>query len=178
MFFASWFPTFLQQTRGVSIADSGYQQGFVLAGTLGGSILGGMLVDRIWKTTGSLRLSRSGVGAAALGTCGLLILAAWFVQSVPLAVGLLALGAMFAALAGPCAFAATIDIGGTKVPQVFGLMNMCGNFAAAACPVLVGLLFQWTANWNLVLLLFAGVYLAGAACWVLVNPTRRVTRVA
>ncbi|WP_164101049.1 MFS transporter [Candidatus Laterigemmans baculatus] len=177
MFFASWFPTFLQQTRGVSIADSGYQQGLVLAGTLGGSILGGMLVDRIWKTTGSLRLSRSGVGALALGTCGLLILAAWFVQSVPLAVGLLALGAMFAALAGPCAFAATIDIGGTKVPQVFGLMNMCGNFAAAACPVLVGFLFQWTANWNLVLLLFAGVYIAGAVCWLLVNPTRRGTRV-
>lgn len=175
MFFASWFPTFLQETRGVSIADSGYQQGFVLAGTLGGSILGGMLVDRIWKQTGSLRLSRSGVGAAALGTCGLLILAAWFVQSVPLAVTLLALGAMFAALAGPCAFAATIDIGGARVPQAFGLMNMCGNFAAAACPVLVGILFQWTANWNLVLLLFAGVYLAGALCWVFVNPTRQVS---
>lgn len=173
MFFASWFPTFLQQTRDVSIADSGYQQGFVLAGTLGGSILGGMLVDRIWKRTGSLRLSRSGVGAAALGICGLLILAAWFVQSVPLAVSLLALGAMFAALAGPCAFAATIDIGGVRVPQAFGLMNMCGNLAAAACPVLVGILFQWTANWNLVLLLFAGVYLTGAVCWVLVNPSQR-----
>ena len=173
MFFASWFPTFLQQTRGVSIADSGYQQGLVLAGTLGGSILGGMLVDRIWRQTKSLRLSRSGVGAAALGICGLLILAAWFVQSVALAVTLLAVGAMFAALAGPCAFAATIDIGGVRVPQVFGLMNMCGNLAAAACPVLVGILFQWTANWNLVLLLFAGVYLTGAVCWVFVNPSPR-----
>jgi MFS transporter, ACS family, D-galactonate transporter len=49
-------------------------------------------------------------------------------------------------------------------------MNMVGNFAAAACPVIVGKLFQATANWDLVLLLFAGVYFAGAVCWVFVNP--------
>jgi ACS family D-galactonate transporter-like MFS transporter len=86
----------------------------------------------------------------------------------------LALGAFFAALAGPCALAATIDIGGSRVPQVFGVMNMCGNLAAAACPVVVGMLFQWTSNWNLVLLLFAGVYLPGAICWAMVNPQRHI----
>lgn len=173
MFFASWFPTFLQKTRGISVAQSGYLQGLVFAGTLTGCIFGGMLTDWIWRRTGGLRLSRSGVGAVSLGACSLLILAAWFVKSPELAVGLLALGSFFAALAGPCAFAATIDIGGSRVPQVFGLMNMVGNFAAAACPVIVGKLFQATANWNLVLLLFAGVYFAGALCWVFVNPRPR-----
>lgn len=170
MFFATWFPTFLQETRGVSVKDSGYLQGLVLAGTLTGSLFGGMITDWIWRSTKSLRLSRSGVGATALSGCSLLILAAWFVKSPTLAVALLTLGALFAALAGPCAFAATIDIGGPRVPQVFGLMNMCGNFAAAACPVLVGKLFQATANWNLVLLLFAGIYFAGAVSWVFVKP--------
>ena len=170
MFFASWFPTFLQKTRGISVAQSGYLQGLVFAGTLTGCIFGGMLTDWIWRRTGGLRLSRSGVGAAALGGCSILILAAWFVQNAELAVMLLTLGSFFAALAGPCAFAATIDIGGARVPQVFGLMNMVGNFAAAACPVVVGKLFQETANWNLVLLMFAGVYFAGAICWVFVNP--------
>ena len=134
-----------------------------------------MLTDCIWRRTRSLRLSRSGVGACALAICSLLILAAWFVQSPTLAVTLLALGALFAALAGPCAIAATIDIGGSSVPQVFGMMNMCGNLAAAACPVLVGKLFQWTANWNVVLLLFAFVYLAGAICWVFANPQRSIS---
>lgn len=170
MFFASWFPTFLQTTRGVSVAESGYLQGLVLAGTLTGAVCGGLLTDWIWKRTGNLRLSRSGVGAVCLGTCAALILGAWFVQSAAVATALLTLGALFAALAGPCAFAATIDIGGSHVPQVFGMMNMSGNFAAAACPILVGKLFAWTANWNVVLLLFAGVYLAGAVCWIMVNP--------
>ena len=170
MFFASWFPTFLQETRGVSVAQSGYLQGLVFGGTLAGCIFGGVLTDWIWRRTGGLRLSRSGVGAAALGACSLLILAAWFVQNAGLAMALLTLGAFFAALAGPAAFAATIDIGGSRVPQVFGLMNMVGNFAAAACPSVIGKLFEVTANWNLVLLLFAGVYFAGAICWVFVNP--------
>ncbi|GAA5510334.1 MFS transporter [Novipirellula caenicola] len=174
MFFASWFPTFLQETRGVSVAESGYLQGLVLAGTLTGSIFGGTLVDWIWRRTGSLRLSRSGVGASFLAACAVLILAAWFVQNAMLAVMFLSLGSFLAALAGPCAFAATIDIGGPRVPQVFGLMNMVGNLAAAACPILVGYLFQWTSNWNLVLLMFAGVYLVGAICWVFVNPEKQI----
>ncbi len=175
MFFASWFPTFLQETRGVSVSESGYLQGLVLAGTLVGSIFGGMVTDWIWKRTGSLRLSRSGVGAVALGSCSLLILAAWFVQSVSLAVILLALGSLSAAIAGPCALAATIDIGGPRVPQVFGMMNMTGNLAAAACPVLVGILFQRTENWNLILLLFAAIYFIGAIFWVLTNTENRIS---
>lgn len=176
MFFASWFPTFLQETRGVSVAESGYLQGLVLAGTLAGSVLGGLITDSIWRRTGSLRLSRSGVGAGFLGACAMLILAAWFVQGAAPAVALLTSGAFFAALAGPCALTATIDIGGSRVPQVFGVMNMCGNLSAAACPILIGKLFQWTSNWNLVLLVFAAVYLAGAICWVFVNPHRRIDR--
>ena len=174
MFFASWFPTFLQQTRGVSVENSGYLQAMVFAGTLTGCLCGGLLTDWIWQRTGNLRLSRSGVGATFLFGCAMLILAAWFVESTLLAVALLSFGALFAALAGPCAFSATIDIGGEHVPQVFGLMNMMGNFAAAACPILVAELFEWTSNWTLVLLVFAGIYLAGACFWALVDCRRQI----
>jgi MFS transporter, ACS family, D-galactonate transporter len=174
MFFASWFPTFLQKTRGISVENSGYLQCLVLGGPLIGAIFGGLLTDWIWRRTASLRASRVGVGAASLGICAIVILGAWSVESTGLAILLLTLGAFCAALAGPCAFAATIDIGGPRVPQVAGMMNMSGNLAAAACPVLVAKLFKSTENWNLILLLFAGVYLAGAICWLFVNPQRRV----
>lgn len=175
MFFASWFPTFLQATRGVSVRDSGYLQALVLAGTLTGSLCGGILTDWIWQRTGNLRLSRSGVGATFLLACAVLILSAWFVESTVLAVTLLSLGSMLAAMAGPCALAATIDIGGDNVPQVYGIMNMSGNFAAAACPILIAELFEWTSNWTIVLLLFAATYLIGAVCWAMVDSRNRVT---
>jgi ACS family glucarate transporter-like MFS transporter/ACS family D-galactonate transporter-like MFS transporter len=174
MFFASWFPTFLQKTRGVSVEKSGYLQGVVAVGPLLGCIVGGLLTDWIWRQTGSLRLSRSGVGAASLGMCSIAMLSAWLVESTEVAVFLLALATFCAACAGPSAFATTIDIGGPRVPQVAGMMNMIGNFAAGACPVLVGGLFQFTENWNLILLLFAGVFFLGAICWLFVNPRRSI----
>ena len=174
MFFASWFPTFLQKTRDVSVSESGSLQALVFTGTLVGSLCGGMVTDAIWRISGSLRLSRSGVGSLALGSCGMLILAAWFVDSVGMAVLLMTLGSVCAAIAGPCAFAAAIDIGGRHVPQVFGVMNMAGNLAAAACPILIAWLFDWTANWNLVLLLFAIIYLLGAVSWLMVDSGQRL----
>lgn len=174
MFFASWFPTFLQETRGVSVEDSGYLQALVFSGTMAGALCGGLLTDWIWRKTKSLRMSRSGVGATFLTGCACLILAAWFVESTLLAVSLLAVGALFAALAGPSAYCAAIDIGGEHVPQVFGLMNMMGNLAAAACPILVAELFDRTSDWTLVLLVFALIYLVGAVCWLFIDPRNKI----
>jgi len=175
MFFASWFPTFLQETRGVSVEDSGSLQALVFGATLGGCLIGGLLVDWIWGKTGSLRLSRGGVGSLCMFLCGGLILAAFFIHNITIAIALLTAGSFCAAIAGPCAFSSTIDIGGRHIPQIFGVMNMSGNFAAAACPVLVGYLFDSTENWNLVLVLFAFVYFAGALCWAFVDPAKKVS---
>ncbi len=174
IFFATWFPTFLQKARNMTVSDSGYLQALVFAGTLAGSFGGGLLTDWILRKSGNVKLSRSGVGAGCLLACGLLILSAWFVKDVTAAVALLAVGAFFAALAGPSSYVTTIDIGGGHVPQVFGLMNMMGNLAAAACPIVVGELFQRTDNWNLVLLMFAALYLTGAICWLFVDPRQRI----
>ncbi|MCC9607740.1 MFS transporter [Blastopirellula sp. JC732] len=170
MFFASWFPTFLQETRGVSIAQSGYMQSVVLLGALLGGLAGGVLTDWIWRRTGNLWLSRSGVGAAALGGCAILILCSWFAQDATVAIGLLTVGVFFAQLAGPAMFAAVIDISGSRVAQILGAVNMTGNLAVAVCPIMVGFLFERTANWNLVLIVFAVIYLFGAICWALVDP--------
>ncbi|MEK6238128.1 MAG: MFS transporter [Planctomycetales bacterium] len=176
MFFASWFPSFLQETRGVSVEDSGYLQALVFAGTLAGSLFGGLLTDWIWQRTGNLRISRSGVGATFLFGCSVLILSAWFVENTFLAVVLLSVGSLLAAMAGPCASAATIDIGGDHVPQVFGVMNMSGNFAAAACPILIAEIFARTSNWSVVLLLFAAIYLVGAVCWAMVDCRQQISK--
>ena len=170
MFYASWFPTFLQKTRGVSITQSGYMQAMVFAGSLTGSLLGGLLVDWVWKRTGNLRLSRSGIGTMALAVSGSLILASWFVEDARIAIGVLTLGSLFGSLAGPAMMASVIDIGGSRVAHVLGAVNMTGNLAVAVCPILIGKLFEATDNWNLVLVLFSIVYLTGAVCFAFVNP--------
>ena len=175
-FFATWFPSFLQETRGISVEEAGMLQGFLLTASMIGGFLGGLLTDRVYRWSGNLRRSRASLGAGGQILCGLLILSAFFVTSASLAVALLAAGAFFASLGGPSATAVPIDIGGKHVAKIFAVMNMSGNFAAAACPIAVGWIFDTTNNWNIVLLLFAGVYFSAAACWLFINPTDDVTR--
>ena len=54
-------------------------------------------------------------------------------------------------------------------------MNMTGNFAAAACPIVIAEIFAWTSNWSIVLLLFAALYLLGAICWALVDCRQTIS---
>jgi len=169
IFFASWFPTYLQETRNVSISTSGLLQGLVFGGALLGGLFGGLLTDWLWRRTGNLWISRSGVGASALAACGVLILMAWKVEHPLFAVLLLSLGVLFAMLAGPAMFSAVIDISGPNVPQVLGAVNMSGNLAVAVTPAVVGYIAD-KAGWDSVLALFALLYFIGAFCWLFVNP--------
>ena len=172
IFYATWFPTYLKETRGVTTATSGLLSSLPLIAVVAGSLLGGALVDSVLSRTGSLRLSRQGVGVVALATCAALIAGAYFVQDPLNAVLLISVGSLFAALAGPCAYAITMDKGGGHVATVFGAMNMAGNLAAAACPVFVALLVTWTGSWDFLLFFFAGIYVAGR-CLLDRNRPRR-----
>jgi MFS transporter, ACS family, D-galactonate transporter len=171
-FFSLWFPTFLQETRGIKVAESGYLQTTVFMATLLGGLAGGLVVDAIYHRTKNLRLSRSGVGTVCMLCCSWLIFCAYFANSALMAVALIDLGAFAAALAGSCAYVTTIDIGRKHVPAVFGLMNMSGNLAAAATPVVIGYVFYSTSNWNIVLAVFGAAYLLAAICWWLVDPNQ------
>ena len=57
-----------------------------------------------------------------------------------------------------------------RVEPIFGAMNMCGNLGAAMCPLVVAWLVEQLGQWDLVLILFVGIYVAAAACWALLNP--------
>lgn len=111
-----------------------------------------------------------------MGMCSLLVVASWAVPTVQLSVACLTIGSFFAAIAGPALFTTVIDISGTRVPQVFGTLNMMGNLAVAACPIVVGKLFEGNDDWTPILLLFAGIYGVGAICWFFVDMDARLDR--
>jgi ACS family glucarate transporter-like MFS transporter/ACS family D-galactonate transporter-like MFS transporter len=63
-----------------------------------------------------------------------------------------------------------MHFGSGRVATVFGIMNMCGNFGAMAFPTVAPQLRTLTGDWNTVLFVFAGIYLAAAVCWMFINP--------
>jgi len=172
MFFASWFATFLQEARGVSLAEAGVLTSLPLWATMAGSLAGGWISDWILAFTGSRRASRQWFSAASVLICAALILASYWVANAWLAVALISAGSCVAAFAGPCSYALTIDMGGKHVASVFSTMNMWGNIGATVFPLVVPLVRKYTGTWDAVLFLFAGIYLVAAVCWLPFNAER------
>ena len=170
MFFTSWFATYLQEARGVTILKSGFLTMLPLLAVVVGSLAGGVISDAVLKRTGSRRLARRGVAIISLGLCAVFTLSAYFFADALAAVLIISAGSFFAAVAGPCSYTITIDMGGEHVPTVTSVMNMTGNFGAMLFPLAVPLLLGKEQNWNIVLLTFGALYLGSALCWWLLKP--------
>tara|TARA_R110000868_G_scaffold411790_1_gene711281 strand:+ start:10216 stop:11577 length:1362 start_codon:yes stop_codon:yes gene_type:complete len=173
IFYMTWFPVYLQEARGISLASSGLLTSLPLMTFVVGNFLGGVVVDWVLQRTGSRRWSRQGVAIVAMLGCGLCTLCAYFVQEMTLAMTLISVSMFFAGLGGACGYTVTIDKGGQHVAPIFGMMNMTGNLGAALLPVIVGVMFD--AGWyETVLILMAGIYVSAAVCWMLLNPNGTV----
>jgi len=170
VFFMTWFPTFLQKTRDVTLLGSGVLTTVAGVGGVLGSLTGGYFSDWLLKRTGNMRLSRQGIAVAGMGCCSLLILSSFFVRDVNSSIALIALGAFCATFGGVSGYTVAISFGGRHVATVFSTMNMFGNLGAALFPITAGWLVAQTGNWNLILFLFAGLMAIDALCWALLNP--------
>ncbi len=168
--FFTWFPRYLQETKGVSVASSGGLAAWpLLAGMLGG-LLGGTISDWLLVRTNNARLSRQGLAASATAVCALVSLAAYYAETAGAAVALISVAAFCGYASGVSAYATALSMGGKRVAPVFATMNMAGNIGAGMFPFAVGQLVGGTGNWNLTLLLFGGMFAGSAVCWSLLNP--------
>jgi sugar phosphate permease len=176
MFYASWFPTFLKETYSVSTEQSGWLTSLPLLAVVIGSPIGGILADRVLARTGSRRLSRQGVGAASMLLSALMIWPACSIADPLPAVLVFSLGSFFASWGGAVAYAASMDLGGRHVATAFAIMNMSGNFGAAAFPGIAAELQTRTNSWNAVLTMFLLIYVAAAVCWLFADVNRPIEK--
>jgi nitrate/nitrite transporter NarK len=169
IFYATWFPRFLQEVHGVSMLNSGLLASLPLLVVIAGSPLGGMTSDWVLSMTGSRRIGRQFFAAACMLLCAGLILVAWRVRDPLLAAAVISAGSFCAAFGGPCAYAITMDMGGKHVATVFSVMNAFGSLGAATFPIVIPYIVKFS-GWNAVMLVFAGIYVAAALCWVAFDP--------
>ena len=171
MFFTSWFATYLQETRGVSVARSGFLNMLPLLAVVVGGVAGGGLSDWLLKRTGSRNAARRWMGMVCMFLCAGLIFWALGLDDALVAVIVISAGSFFAALAGPCAYTITIDMGGPHVGTVNATMNMMGNLGAWAFPIAVPWLLRNSGgSWEAVVLGFGACYVASAVFWLLLKP--------
>ena len=170
VFFLTWFPTFLQKTRNVSLTESGILTTIAGVGGVIGSLAGGVVSDWLLARTRNKRLSRQGIAVVGMASCAVLITLSGFVANTNLSIAIISLGAFCATFGGVSGYTVAIEFGGKQAGTVFSTMNMCGNIGAMLFPITAGWLVDQTGDWNLILYLFAGIMAVDAVCWAVLNP--------
>ena len=174
-FYLTWLPTYLLRARGFDLRSVGFLAALPLLaiafGVLGGGWLSDLLSRRFGPTAGRRFPGLVGLPAAALCVLGAVATPA------PLtATYLLAAAAGLAALGVAPAWAVCLDLGGPHAGVVSGVMNTFGNLGGVLSPLVVGFCLETRGSWNAPLVSVACLYVLAGACWLAIDPRKRLEK--
>lgn len=173
-FYLTWYPTYLREYRGLSVAALGIWGSIPLLAGMAGDIVGGSISDAILKRTRSAKLARRAVAAPGFVLAGIFLIPAAMVSDTTMSILCLASSFFFLEwVIGP-AWAVPMDVGGRFSGTVTGVMNMSGALAASFTPIVYGSLFG-RGYWVAPFLVSAAVLMLGAVIWIfLIDPEKNV----
>ena len=171
-FYITWFPTYLIESRGMSLTQAAGYAGLPFAFGVAANWIGGLLSDALSRKY-SPQFGRTSLGFCALILSALTLYVGLYLPDSSAAAIVIALAAGFGDLALGAFWASAVAIGGAAAGAVSGLMNSASNFGGFVSPVLMGWIYERWNNWNTVLL--AGVFTntVAAFLWLGVNPRSR-----
>ncbi|NIP57520.1 MAG: MFS transporter [Gemmatimonadetes bacterium] len=171
--FLTWIPTYLVESRGFSLLESGVYAGLPLFAGAVTNTLGGWASDRLSVRRG-LRWGRR-IPAVAGFVAGVAFIVPGALAGEPLvAVACLTLAAAGLEFTTGVSWAVVIDVGQEYAGTVSAMMNMSGNLAGALSPLVFGALVQWTGRWEVPFLIAAALSLVAALLWLRIDPERSV----
>jgi MFS family permease len=168
-FYLTWLPTYLLRARGFELRSVGWLAALPLLAIAAGSLAGGAASDWLARRFGA-RAGLRAPGLAGLPLAALAVAAAVATADGRTAAYLLAAAAGLAALAVAPAWAVCLAIGGRHAGVVSGAMNTFGNLGGVTSPLVVGFCLAAWGSFEAPLYTVAGLYLAAAAAWLLVDP--------
>ncbi len=167
----AWYPTYLEQVRGVSNVASGWWSSLVMSGGVLGCLCGGWLADRA-KRMADPRWAFPAVGCPAFAFAATAVALSVLSEGVGWKSGLLAAACFGIHCHAASWWGANSVMSGPHSAAVFGVINSAGVLAAAATQVTFGAVPR--EHWGTAFLAVAGVLALGAACWVQVDVRRSV----
>jgi sugar phosphate permease len=172
-FFTSMLPLYLREHRHLSQYGAAWLSSLPLAASSVACLLGGSASDWVIRRWGSRRWGRSSVGFVGMAGAGLSFLSTLWAQDTWLLGLLLTATFFFSDLSMGPAWASCADIGERYAGTMSGAMNMVGALAGACGAAMAGFLFH-RGRPDLVFLIFSGVYILAALCWLKVDVTKRL----
>jgi MFS family permease len=172
-FFVTWLPTYFIREHGLTLQQSGVFAALPLAAGAAGCLAGGLIADYITRLTGSVTVGRRSVGISGflLGAFG--YAAAVVVPSPGAAIALLALASGAHDLTLPVVWSTTTDVGGRFGGTASGVVNFASSISGMLAPLCAAWLHSVFGSFHAVFYAAAGLYVLGAAMWLIIDPRKR-----
>ncbi len=171
--YLTWFPTYLQESRGFTLKQMGFWHMVPLIAATIGDTVGGWLSDRLAERTGNLRFARRSVAIVGFTIAALCIIPATLTEDRYVCVAFTTAALFFLELTVGVSWAVAMDIGPEYAGSVSGVMNMCGNMGGTLASIAVGYMVKHV-NWQIPFLVPSGLCLLGALLFLRIDPTERI----
>ncbi|MGA2552530.1 MAG: MFS transporter [Burkholderiaceae bacterium] len=164
--FLSWIPQYFLHSYNLDLKKSALFASSVFFAGVIGDTLGGIVTDRIYRLTGSLRRARSQMVAVCMGLTLLALLPLLFNHELYISLICLSAGFFFAEMTIGPMWAIPMDIAPEFSGTASGMMNTGSALAAILSPVVSGAVIDAFGNWEWpflgsMLLMALGAILAG-----------------
>lgn len=161
--YLTWLPGYLEKSLGFSLKATGWIASIPFFAGILGVLVGGMLSDRLVRRGVRAITARKVpiVTGAALAAC--FVAPIPFVDSTPLAIGLLAMGYFCSQMPQGALWTLASDIAPkSQVASLGAIQNFGGFLGAAMAPIVTGIILDTTGKFTNVFLLGAGLLMLGA----------------
>jgi sugar phosphate permease len=172
-FCITWLPTYLHERHGFQAGALGFFAGLPLLVSVPSDLFGGVVTDRMAVRFG-LRTGRCLVGALAYLVSAFGLIAAGLSSSPVAAAVLISIATAACMFTLGAAWGTCSEVGRDHIGVVGAMMNTAGQIASLLCPPLVAYSVVWFGNWSFPLYVMGGLFLLGAGCWLVIDPTRPV----
>lgn len=165
-FYLSWFPTYLAKARGLELESVGIYAGLSSAALCISALCGGHMTRLFERMSRTARAARCRLGAAALLLAGATACIVPFVSSVPLAVLTASVSLTALGFSQVVTWTVVQEIGQAQTGSLTGFINLAGNLAAGAAPLISAMLVTHSGSWTSSFMFLGGVGLIGALIWM------------
>jgi MFS family permease len=171
--FLTWIPQYFLHSFALNLSSSAmFASSVFLAGVIG-DMLGGIVTDRILKSTGSLAKARSVMVAVCLVLSALVLLPLMFTHDLYVSLACLSAGFFFAEMVIGPMWAVPMDIAPELSGTASGMMNTGSALAAIISPVVGGFIIDMSGNWQLPFLGTIALMALGAMLTFRMRPEQR-----
>jgi len=171
--YQDWFPTYLRQSKGMTLAQMGIYASFPLLSGVVGDLAGGWFSDHVLRRTGNINLARRWVAIAGFLLSAAATVPAVLAHDPKVSVAFYCVAFFGLEWTVGISWAVTLDIGGDFAGSVSAVMNMLGNIGGAVAATVV----TYTAaryGWNVPFLMTAGLCLIAAVLFLKIDASQRV----